>query len=199
MTQSPIVLALDVAKNRTGWAIGSPAWPRPFWGVFELSGQYEGNEGRHLHRWRQFLIDKIENQHITYVAIEAAFIDTKDFDWRGSEPQIKMHGIAEQLLVERGIQGGRASIAAWRKRFLGTCKTPAGITRKRDRTEFWKKAALHQCVARGWYVTHHDEAEALGIMDFTLAALSPEYEHRTGPKFRRAEYAADFKRGIHET
>jgi len=49
-------------------------------------------------------------------------------------------------------------------------------------------------IERGWYVTYHDEAEALGLLDFTLCSIDSLYAGRTDPVFRRVEMRQDMAR-----
>lgn len=184
------VLALDIAKHRTGWAVGSPGMNRPWWGTYNLAGDWDRHEGLRLHQWRTFLEAKIEERAITYIAIERPFIDTGDFDWNATMPILQMWGIALELAHARGIRCGVISIQSWRSHFLGTAKAPAGLS-KAKRTDALKDMATRRAAARGWLTQYHDEAEALGIMDFALACLDPDYEHRTGPDTRRAELKAE--------
>lgn len=188
-----VAMALDIAKNRTGCAVGSPAWPRPFWCVHEVSGPWERNEGKRLDEWRSFLLGKVDEYGVNYIAVEQFHINLKIFDFNGTVPIAQMHGIVLQLCEERRIKCGEAPIGSWRKRFLGTAAAPKGLVGK-SKTEWWKKQAIAACVARNWYVTHHDEAEAIGILDFTLASLDRDYAHRTAPLFRRRELQQDVAR-----
>ena len=48
------VLALDIAKRQTGWAIGHADMELPLWGVFSTMGKdlpdWDGAEAEHVHR-----------------------------------------------------------------------------------------------------------------------------------------------------
>lgn len=185
-----VVLALDIAKHRTGWAVGRPGMNRPYWGVYELGGDWDRHEGQRLHQWRSFLARKIEEHAVTYLAMERPFIDLKAFDWNATAPILQMFGIALELAHERQIRAGAVAIASWRSHFLGTAKAPPGLA-SAQRTSALKDMAVRRCLQRGWLCEFHDEAEALGIMDFALACLDADYEHKTGPDTRRAELKAE--------
>jgi len=185
-----VVLALDIAKHRTGWAVGFPGMPRPSWGVYELAGDWDRHEGLRLNQWRRFLESKIDAHGVTYIAMERPFIDMKSFDYNGTAPILQMHGIVLELAHARGARAGAVSIASWRSHFLGTAKAPAGLAAA-QRTSALKDMAMRQCASRGWLPQYHDEAEALGIMDFALACLDADYDHTTGPAVRRAELKAE--------
>ncbi len=187
---SVVVLALDVAKWRTGWAVGYPGMNRPHWGVHQMAGDWDRHEGKHLHEWRSFLERRIDEHGVTYIAVERPFIDLKSFDYNGTAPILQMHGIALELAHARGIRLGAVSIASWRAHFLGTSKAPPGLA-SHQRTNALKDMAMRRCAQRGWLPEYHDEAEALGIMDFALACLDADYEHQTGPETRRAELKAE--------
>lgn len=188
-TERLVVLALDIAKWRTGWAVGYPGMNRPSWGVYQLAGDWDRHEGQRLHQWRNFLERKIDEHQIAYIAVERPFIDMKNFDYNGTCPILQMHGIVLELTHARGIRCGAVSIQSWRSHFLGTSQAPKGLA-SHQRTAALKDMAMRQCAQRGWLPEFHDEAEALGIMDFALACLDADYEHKTGPIVRRTELKA---------
>lgn len=187
------VLALDIAKHRTGWAVGFPGMDRPWWGVYELAGEWDRHEGLRLHQWRTFLERKIDEHSVTYVAMERPFVDTRDFNYNGAVPILQMWGIVLELAQAKGIRHGAVPIGSWRSHFLGTAKAPAGLA-KAQRTSALKDMAVKQALHRGWLCQFHDEAEALGIMDFALACLDADYDHKVGPTVRRTELKAEVAR-----
>ena len=73
----PVVLALDIALRRTGWAVGWLGMQRPFWGVHEIAGDWDGREGEHLHAWRRFIEARIGEHDVTDIVMELPFIDAK--------------------------------------------------------------------------------------------------------------------------
>ena len=184
------VLALDIAKWRTGYAIGSP-WPgsRFQWGTFETS-EFDARPGYWLSRWRKRLVELLTGQQVTYIAVESFFIDMRDFNFNGSVPMAMMHGVLREVAEDLSVVIGEASSRSWRKFVFGSAKLPDDIVKK-ARSETWKKKAIAEAVSRGWYVTHHDEAEALLLLDFTLAAKDADYRHRTGQLRRRAQLNAE--------
>lgn len=186
---SLVVLALDISKRRTGWATGSSGMSRPYWGVYE-TGEWDKVEGKRLTQWRKFLISKFEEHAITYVALERLIIPPKEFNYDSHIPMSQMHGTVIQVCDEMGIRCGSVAISSWRQNFLGSGTAPKHLASK-DRTPWLKDAAMKQAASRGWLCQYHDEAEALGIMDFALACLDPDYEHKTGPQVRRAELKAE--------
>ena len=86
------------------------------------------------------------------------------------------------------------AIQSWRSHFLGVAQAPKGMAKGDVRTNWLKDAAIKKCMERGWLVQYHDEAEALGIMDFALACLDAGYDQKIGPYVRRAELKAEVAR-----
>jgi Holliday junction resolvasome RuvABC endonuclease subunit len=187
-----VVLALDIAKNRTGWAVGGASWKLPKWGTFETE-RFDDRPGYWLKKWHDFLLMMIHDHHVSMIAVETFFIDLRDFSFQGTVPMAQMHGIVHLVIELKGLRGGEASSSSWRKRFLGVGEAPKWIPPKK-RTEWWKKQALGMAIERGWYVTYHDEAEALGLLDFTLCSVDSLYAGRTDPLFRRVEMRQDLAR-----
>jgi hypothetical protein len=104
-----------------------------------------------------------------------------------------MQGIALELAHARGIRAAGVAIASWRAHWIGQGVAPKHLASK-DRTPWLKDMAMKRAAERGWLTQFHDEAEALGIMDFALACLDADYGHRVGPMVRRAELKADIAR-----
>lgn len=191
MTEKPlVVLALDIAKHRTGWAVGSPMMNRPYWGVWQMPMPWDRHEGERLDAFYNFLLSKINEHRVSYVAMERLLIDMKDFDYNGTVPMAQMHGTALLAARHTGCRQGAVAISSWRAHFIGGAQAPKHLG-KTQRTGWLKDEAIKKCLARGWMPELHDEAEALGIMDFALSCLDEDYAHKIGPYIRRAELKAD--------
>lgn len=190
---SHIVLALDIALRRTGWAVGWPGMSRPFWGVHDTVGDWDGREGERLHAWRRFLEARLDEHAVTCIAMELPFIDGRAFSLNGTAAVLQMQGIALELAHARGIHAAGVAIASWRAHWIGHGVAPKHLARK-ERTPWLKDMAMKHAAERGWLTRFHDEAEALGIMDFALSCLDAGYDHKVGPMIRRAELNADIAR-----
>lgn len=191
MSEKPLrVLALDIAKHRTGWAVGSPDMNRPYWGVWQMPMPWDRYEAERLDQFYRFLTEKIDEHHVTYVAMERLLIDMADFNYNGTVPMAQMHGTALLAARHKGCRQGAVAISSWRSHYLGSTAAPKHLG-KSQRTNWLKDEAMKKSIARGWYCTVHDEAEALGIMDYALYCLDDNYAHKIGPFVRRAELKAD--------
>lgn len=193
MSAPLVVLALDIALRRTGWAVGSPGMNRPFWGIHENAGDWQGHEGARLHAWRRFLEARFDEHRVTCIAMELPFIDGKAFNFSGTQAVLQMQGIALELAHGRGIRACGVAIPSWRSHWLGHGVAPKHLAKK-ERTPWLKDQAMRRAADRGWLAQHHDEAEALGIMDYALACLDPDYDHKVGPAVRRTELRAEVAR-----
>jgi Holliday junction resolvasome RuvABC endonuclease subunit len=195
---SHVVLALDIALRRTGWAVGWPGMQRPFWGVHDIAGDWDGREGERLTAWRRFLEARLDEHTVTCIAMELPFIDNRAFSFNGTVAVLQMQGIALELAHARGIRAAGVAIASWRAHWIGQGVAPKHLASK-DRTPWLKDMAMKRAAERGWLTQFHDEAEALGIMDFALACLDAGYDHKVGPMVRRAELRAEVARFRGET
>lgn len=191
------VLALDVAMNRTGWAFGlSAPDTRPTHGVFETQN-WEGNEGKNLHRLRRWLDEKFKTA--THIAMEQIFVDvrgadSKAFNFGGTEGQMMQAGVVAEWAESMGMPVFWINCDDWRRRFLGLNRKP-----KEHRSEklYWKNLALKVAAQRGWFCEFHDEAEALGILDYTLAQLDLGYRDRTNVHLNKQHVDQIQGRGLH--
>ena len=153
-------------------------------------------QGYNLKNWRKFLDARAASFEITHLVFEHVFVNAnpKQFQWNGTEAQLMLLGVAVEWAEQRGIAQLKADIDDWRMRFLGLNRKPKDGTAGSD---YWKTMALRRAAELNIYCEHHDEAEAIGILDFALAALDPAYRRRTDPRYRRAQNDIDLKRGIH--
>ena len=190
------VLSLDIAMGRTGWAVGQPAADARFsHGVFETEN-WSGNEGRNLVAFRKHLESLRSLYPLTHVAIEQVFVDVRKasrFQFNGTQGQMMLSGVALEWACRSSIRAVEVNIDDWRMRFLGLNRRPKD--HKSD-DNYWKNTALRRAAELNYYCQHHDEAEAIGILDFALAALDKPYRLRTNPRQARAQADIDNKRGI---
>lgn len=168
------VLALDIAQHRTGWAFGAPGGPYVS-GVYETNNWSKITVDRELDRWRRWLAAMHRDYGFAAMAIEEVFVDVKDpsrFQFSGTQAQMMLSAIVYQWCYEHRIVSFEARISHWRSHFLGFNRRPAGTD-----ASFWKTSAIEEVRRRGWpEVKHHDEAEALGILDYALAELTPRFQ-----------------------
>lgn len=189
-----VVLALDLSMTRTGWAMGGPKWNTFHFGVFEPV-MWEKRQGHNLVNFRRFLDARREHFQITHLVIERVFVNANPakFSWNGTESQLMQAGVAVEWAHGRGIATMWADIKDWRGRFLGHSVRAKGTG---DDSKYWKDLALKRAAELNYYCTHHDEAEAIGLLDFALAALDPAYCRRTNPRHARIQQDRDFKKGM---
>lgn len=200
LTALPIVLALDQSPKHTGWAVGTPLESKPAFGVFDMPPWGDDAADR-LQSFRDWLTGTITGRRVTHLFYESPVNPPfKSFDV--TRMQGKQVGVIELVaadLLERVPWKGErqpivpvfeVAIDSWRSRFLGTTKAPAGLSGK-FATDELKQMALRSCALRGWYVSDHNAAEALGILDYALSVVSPKHAGNRDPIFRRLELQAD--------
>ena len=187
------VLAFDLSMTRTGWALGSSDGTPPKWGVFETS-DWPKNQGRELFAFRQ-LLDSFTRQHlIDLICVEHVFVDANPmkFQFNGTEGQMMLKGVLEEFAYSKDIRCASVAVADWRQYFLGLNRRPKEA--KGDE-KYWKDLALRVAAQRNWYCTWHDEAEALGIMDYALFETDKNYRQKMIGTRNRIEHDHDLKRG----
>lgn len=166
------VLALDLATT-TGWAWHRPGMSRPFFGSFRLPGDPR-ETGRACDALERFLRDLFivlkPEGGITHFFYEAQHVGgsinmdvlykliglgatVEKFAWQTKRPEQ-----SKSLCY-------RVNIAEWRKHFLGK---GSGF---KARGEDQKELAIQRCAQYGWHTDVADEAEALGILDFSLTMI----------------------------
>lgn len=175
-------LALDQARNRIGWALGSADMERPLCGVHPLPA-VGARHGAMLGHLRDWLDTMIKTYHVRHVIYETPFAGVNPENFAVVN---KMLGVIELVCDDHEIGCVRAAPVEWRKRFLGCGAAPKHITKGLSKRaaqvarRAWLKAeTMKACAARGWPVENDDEADACGLLDFGLACHSQSYRERT--------------------
>lgn len=192
------ILALDVAKNATGWAFLAGDMSAPSWGTYHTLDWSKKSCGREMVKWRQWLAEQITKFQITGLAVEEIFVNANPrmFDFSGTQAQMMLAAHAIEMCETAGIPVYEINIKHWRESGLGfsTKSKDAG----KDRM-FWKRHACAAAAKRDWYIPldEHDAAEALWIADYTVAQLDRNYKLLTS--HHRGRQVADIihKRGLH--
>ena len=157
---SIVVLSLDIAMGKTGWAVGSPSSNRFRWGIYETNNWCKATADRELRRFKEWVAHMHVVHNITHVAIEEIFVNAnpKAFNFSGTQAQMQLQAIVLEYSFEK-IKTFEVSIAHWRQRFLGLSRKPKDVEQK---TDFWKHLAVKVCAQKhNIFVEHFDEAEAL--------------------------------------
>jgi hypothetical protein len=160
-------LAIDPA-TRAGWACWKPGLERPASGTFELPADPEdlGRTGCALHRELQALHVVHGFERIYY---EAPIPPSQMMGQTHLATIAKAFGIAahiESFAYAMNLRCRHVSIATWRKLFLGK---GAG-----ESSKTFKDWSMKRCRELGWNPRYHDEADALGILDYAIG-LDPDF------------------------
>lgn len=169
------ILALDLA-TRTGFALGDRS------GVvvsgsrlLPKTGDDVGKFGRAFRDW---LVTGLRRHKPSRIVFEQPML-------RGQATNLntlrKLYGLAFELEVIAGdkefqIPVDEVNNGDWIKHFLGAGNVP------RD-SDARKKAVFRMCGIRGWHVEDYDQADALGILDYTIACGSAEAALEATPLF----------------
>jgi hypothetical protein len=172
------VLGLDLSKRSCGWAIWSPTQERAYSGTWELGSEYT-SRGRVYAKLHQQLTDLHRTGAIDAIFYEEAL----------NPAAMQGHTNIDSLRVLNGLVAHAESWgdamgcsvvkavhqATWRRLFLG--KLPVGM-----RSNDLKDMAMKQARRLGFHPAKHDQAEAIGIMDYGCEqlGLSPPWRIQGG-------------------
>lgn len=155
------ILALDLATN-TGWAtcpVGGEA----------TSGQKTmpdtGRDiGRFLAVYERWLISMLRDYEIDFIAYEQPILPRVK-NLHTLRKLYSLTGLTELIGRKASAEVIEVPISSWRKHFIGRG------TGFKCRSLDPKQMAITACYERGWNPATHDEAEALGILDYVMAKL----------------------------
>lgn len=187
----PVIMTLDQAPSNTGWAIGK-LWDRkPIYGKLDLPpwGDDEPQRVKIFFRW----LWKTLNDHgVTHLFYEKdvpnagrgkAIMSTpkrgpsRPIIVNQKDPAITLNQNACIAMIwyaaaEAGIPVQPIDVNDMRDRFIGTRRIP-GLQGEAHTKEL-KLHALKACALRGWLVSDHNVAEALGHLDFAFSVVDPK-------------------------
>lgn len=168
------VLALDVATT-TGFAFGDvgllpPATDleiaaqggskQPHSGSQRM-GSKNSDNGMVFQKYREWLEDMITLHNPDVVVFEAPYMDNRFFNT--AQRLFGMAGVTESVCAEKKVKCFSANIGRTRKYFCGTGNA---------KTKVIKKLVQDACDLRGWTYVDDNEADALGVWEYTAACLT---------------------------
>lgn len=194
------VLALDLAMNRSGYAVGKPDLMegKPAgWGVFTPT-EGKDMEADTMARLRALLAGIHERHNLTHIVYEHIWIDHSPnrHEYFGPEAALQMSGVVLEFGGTHGIHVSKVAVNDWRRLVYGFSKAQPNEGGKLE-NDYWKKIATAWAAAQNYFVQHHDEAEALAILWWALGQLDHRFAAWADPLFRRNDLHAMFRRGIH--
>lgn len=169
-------LAIDPATN-CGWAAWSPGMEKPASGSFELPSGEDGDLGRvgyELH----VNLSRLQTVHgFERVYYEAPIPPSQILGRTQLTTIAKVFCIAthiESYCYAKNLRCRVVGMGAWRRTFIGK---GAG-----EKTKTFKDWSRDRCRQLGWNTRSHDEADALGILDYAIG-LDPAFNPPWRDKF----------------
>ena len=167
------VLALDLSKLSTGYAVWGPDDARVFSGTWQLGSEYS-SDGLVFCKLHERLTDLHRVARIDALFYEDA-IDARKLQGFTNVRTLKLaSGLgahAESWGEAMGCRIVRAvNQSTWRVHFVGSQKRPKD-ERGRNIPIDWKTLAMQRCAQLGFKPQKHDEAEAIGILDHACDSL----------------------------
>ena len=174
------ILALDIATE-LGWCYGRPSDTTPTWGTVRFAGALP-NVLIALDAW---LRGMIEQRRPRRVVIEQA----PSLRWGGGKTN------ATTLIRLTGMCGKVEEVCARYGQALDCSETPSqrwktALCGPMGRAKFGKEVKPYppfQALAlRGWELTNHNAADAVGIWLYAVGVFAPELALQFDPLVRRA-------------
>jgi hypothetical protein len=172
------VLGLDLSKRSCGWAVWGPADERAYSGVWELGSAFT-SRGRVYAKLHQQMTDLHRTGAIDCIFYEEALNPAALHGHTNIDSLRVLNGLVAHAESWGEAMGCRmihaVHQATWRRFFLG--KLPPQM-----RSADLKEMAMKQARRLGFHPNKHDQAEAIGIMDFGCEQmnLSPPWRQQPG-------------------
>jgi hypothetical protein len=182
------ILALDLAKSRTGWAIWHRGWTAPRYGSVVLGSEYttDGGVFARLHAEMAGLHQAIGFEVIYY---EQAILPANlngNTNLRALSLAAGLAAHVESFAEAMRCRAFAINVSAWRKDFVSAdlvkdaqaaARAKRKVTGKGSARDKLKALTKDRCEQLGFSPRYYDEADAIGILDFSLDF----HEHITPP------------------
>jgi hypothetical protein len=158
------VLALDLSVKSTGFAFCTSEMAKPASGTWELAGgvAFAPRAYVRLHRHLKDINDATPIHFVAYEDTVPPHMLRGHSDATTIKALAGLAAHVESFCAAMGIRCQAVGLSTWRKHFVGTI--PRG-TKSAD----WKHLAMTRCRDLGFSPLKHDEAEALGLLDYALS------------------------------
>lgn len=163
------VLALDISKNRTGWAVDETPG-RPVCGSW--SGAKDMTPGRAGSLYAEWLVKMIKKHEPDVVALEAPLMGSRNravkHNFDTSYILVGLAFMSEAVAASFRLVPKKAHVATVRKNFLGHGYPPDP-----------KEAVMARCRLLGWDVPNHDAADAAAVWAWAKATHDKSFRYET--------------------
>jgi hypothetical protein len=165
-------IGLDLSIRSTGFASWSPDHERPVSGTWELAAGLEWTSRAYCRLQRNLMgLHRVEP--ITDILYEDSLPAERLHGHTNRETLKAAVGLTEHVESFAEAIGAKVRYtnqSTWRRHFLGAMK-------RGTKTPDLKRMAMERCRELGFEPTKHDEAEALGILDYeiSLAGITPPW------------------------
>ena len=171
------VLALDISKACTGWAVDSDGGP-PRTGTWKGGSQATpGRAGALYSEWLCGMIALNKPEMIAYEAPMMKPVPGKIF--MNVDTSFVLIGLAfltETIAASYRLQSKRGNVATVRKHFVG-----------HGYPDNPKAAVMERCRILGWEVENHDAADAAAVWNWAKCTFDRSYRIEAGtPLFARS-------------
>ncbi len=175
------LLAFDPSQTRTGWALFGEGGPVDY-GHFDYPS-WGDREPVFIDRFHRDVTELVQKAKATVMVYEGTFIprgkSRRPIDtFAGRFAQLSLVTIIMLVAEQNGLPVSQVGISDWRKRFIGTSRSPTELTGSKS-TKWFKDKAIETCNKRGWSTVEPDEAEALGIGDYAMCCKMQSYKEMT--------------------
>lgn len=168
------ILALDLSKRSTGFALWGTSMAKPVSGTWSLGSELT-SAGRSFLRLHQCMNDLYQIHPFEIVIYEeplnlgpGAGVTNKDtiFTLIGLAAHVDSYCEAKGVRKVRSVNQ-----SSWRRHFIGSMK-------RGTKTKQLKEYAMERCQQLGFKPQRHDEAEAIGILSYMCAmeGIVPAWE-----------------------
>lgn len=159
-----MIIALDPSKRSTGWAVWQPGWDAPRFGSQPMGSEYtsDGQCCAKMHAMLSDIRSAVCRFETMYVEKPLTQMERGGSSNEANDIQLKLVAHAESFAYAMGVRCQLINVKSWGRHFIGSM--PRGTKSKEK-----KQYTIERCHQLGWKPRNTDEADALGLLDYSMA------------------------------
>lgn len=167
------ILGMDLSKRSTGWALWSDTMSRPVSGIWSLGSELT-SAGRAFLKLHQCMNDLYAVHPFDVVIYEEPLRLGPNAGFTNADTMFVLTGLAchvDSFCEAKNVRKYRSvNNSSWRRHFIGSMK-------RGTKTTQLKALAMERCQQLGLRPSKHDEADALGLLDYMceMEAITPPW------------------------
>ncbi|MCT4654255.1 MAG: hypothetical protein N4A65_00435 [Cohaesibacter sp.] len=129
------------------------------------------------------MINQIKGHEVSTVIIESPILPSGVTQIKTLLKLYALNVNTHDIVKALGCSLEEVPVQTWRKHFLLGRTPPKEHRVKGKQSNWYKKAVKQRCQDLGWQIKDDNQADALGLLDYSRSRMDPTYAAKSTPLF----------------